>query len=275
MEKIILNFIADKDTTIGEFLINKGFSSQNIYQEIKFKNVLVNECVIDTKHYPIKIKDIIKVTLNDEENTLKENSNSFDILYEDQYLMVVNKPYNLNIQPVFYAETNNLSSMITFYYRQKGIKSMVHTINRLDKLARGLVIVAKNRYIKNLFKDITINKKYKCLVEGVTEQSGIIKNQILKDEITKQRVVVQEGGKECVTEYNRLETIDGNSVLDVTIKTGRTHQIRTSMASIGHPLVGDPLYNKNISEQEMYLCAYYLSFNHPITGKLIEISLQN
>ena len=266
MSKIQVNYFSKDKTTIGEFMKSNGFGDRNIYLEIKENNVLVNNQIIKDRNYIIEPGSKVTIFLNEEDNELFENDSPIDRVYEDDYFLIVNKPYNLDVEPSRYTTTNNLASMVTHYFKEKNIHSKIHLVNRLDKLTSGLVIIAKNRFIKNLFRNTKIIKKYKCLVEGIISKSGEIRNKIAKVD-NQSKHVISESGKECLTSYEVLEHIDGNTLLEVELHTGRTHQIRLSFSDIGHPLVGDPLYGNKTKENRMYLESYYLEFEHPITNK--------
>jgi len=269
---ITFEIVATKEERINSLLTGEGFSSSNIFNLIKEQHVLVNSTIIKGRNYIVHPDDVISITLNDEVNELYENDSPIDIVYEDEYILIVNKPYNLDVEPSLHTTTNNLASQITHYFKTHEIKSKIHLVNRLDKLTTGLVIVAKNRYIKNKFSKVHILKKYHCLVDGKTNEHELIVNRIMKDDNSDRRIIVKEGGKVCKTEYQLLKYKDGKSLLEITLHTGRTHQIRATMLDIGHPLTNDPLYNKEICG-DMFLQAYYLKFNHPITNKEIEIKI--
>lgn len=272
MSKIQLNYLSKDKISLDDFMKNHGFGDRNIYQEIKEENVIVNDLVIKDRNYIIPENSKIVILLNEEVNELYENNSPIDIVYEDEYFLIVNKPYNLDVEPSRYSTTNNLASMVTHYFKLKNIHSKIHLVNRLDKLTTGLVIIAKNRYIKNLFRNTKIVKKYKCLVEGEISSSGEIRNKIAKVDNSSKHII-DDSGKECLTTYDVIKQENGNTWLDVQIHTGRTHQIRLSFADIGHPLLGDPMYGNKAKENRMFLQSYYLEFNHPITNKHILIKI--
>ena len=189
--------------TINQFLIKKGYSENNIYHLISNKNVLINDKVVTSKNDTTPwFLSTITVTLNDELSTLPINKTKIDIVYEDDYLLIVNKPYNLDIEPTKANYIDNLSAMINDYFINHNIKSKIHLVNRLDKLTSGLVIVAKNQYIHNLFAKTKINKRYYALVEGNINNSGTIKVNLKKDENSIKRIVAEDG-KPCITKYKK------------------------------------------------------------------------
>ncbi len=272
MSNIVLNYISNVNTTINEFLSSKHYSDNNVYELIKKGNVLVNEYVVKGKNHKVNVNDKICIKLNDEENDLKRNETPLDIRYEDQYLLIVNKPSNLDIEPSRYNQINNLASMVSYYYDTIGVKSKIHLVNRLDNPTSGLVIIAKNRYIKNLFKFTKIEKYYYALLEGHLTSEGTIVNHIFKDKDGKRKVST-EYGKKCITEYKVEKYIDNDTLVSIHLVTGRTHQIRATFSSIGHPLIGDKIYNDHETNESMLLKANALQFIHPITEESVQIKI--
>lgn len=211
-----------------------------------------------------------------------------DILYEDEYLLIINKPYNMIIHPVSSDYEHTLSNAVMHYLiseDKKYSKENIHIVTRLDKDTSGICIFAKNAYIQQLFvskaKQVNLNKEYIAIVDGIISNNHqIIEKNIKRKEesiITRQ---VSDDGDYAKTEYFVLEkNHDKNyTVTKVKIYTGRTHQIRVHMAYINHTLLGDDLYaNKNNIQninkyiQRQALHCYHVSFFHPITGKFINI----
>ena len=260
--------------TINEFLLKKGYSENNIYNLIKNQNVTVNGKIVTSKHDKLNFLSEIVVVLNDELSTLPINKTEINVVYEDDYILIVDKPYNLDIEPTKSNYIDNLATMVNHYFVSHNIKSKVHFINRLDKLTSGLVIVAKNQYIHNLFSKIKIGKQYYALVEGNVKKYGSIRVNIKRDGDSIKRIVAKDG-KPCITLYNKIGYQHGMSLVNIKLLTGRTHQIRVSFAHINHPLVSDPLYNeKRHDTLTMYLRAYSLFFIHPISKKIIRIKVK-
>ena len=273
MKNIVISFISDKEETVSNLMLEKGFSPRNIFHEIEHKFVLQNSLPVRDKNSIVKIDDKIEITLIPEENELPLNSEKIDILFEDEYLLIVNKPTDLLVEPFKIGTNNNLASMVANYFFEHEIPSKVHIVNRLDKCTSGIVIITKNRYIKNLMCNTKICKKYLALVEGKTEPSGTIKIGIGKDPFCNSRKL-DDSGKESITKYETIsyDEKNNNSLIEAEILTGRTHQIRLSFSSIGHPLVGDEIYGSKIKDN-IQLKAYYLRFKHPILNKDIEIKI--
>ena len=273
MSDIILTYKHYFKEQISRFLLKKGYSENNIYHLIKNNNVLINNKVVRDKneYIPFK-KSLIKVILNKEESDLPVCDKKIDIVYEDDYFLIVNKPFNLDIEPSKNNYEDNLATRVNNYFFNHGIESKIHLVNRLDKLTSGLVIVAKNRYIHNLFVKTKIKKEYLAEVEGYCKKKGTIKIKIKKEDNSMKRCVCDDG-KLCISKYKTLSHHNNVSLVKVLLVTGRTHQIRVSFAHINHPLTNDPLYNTNAKSNNMKLIACSLKFIHPITKKKINVSL--
>ncbi len=248
--------------------MKKGYSEKNILQLFSNQCITVNGAIILDKRYILPFKKVkIEVVLCDEESSLPVYPENINILYEDPYLLIVDKPSNMDIEPTKANYENNLACRILSYYKEKNIHSKIHFVNRLDKMTSGLVIVAKNQYIHHLFSKINIKKFYIAKVEGKTPKKGTIKIKIKKSSDSMKRIVSPDG-KKCVTQYKRIFYQDNESLVKIRLLTGRTHQIRVSFLFIGHPLVNDMLYNPRSSAKEFYLRAYKVVFKHPVTKKL-------
>ena len=273
MKNITISFISEKSQTISEFMLEKGFSSSNIFHEINQKLVLVNSIPVRDKNVEIFKGDKVEIELVPESNKLPLNNDKIEILYEDEYLLLVNKPSNLLVEPYKIGTNNNLACMVANYFFEQEIPSKIHLVNRLDKCTSGIVIVAKNQYIKNLMCKTKITKKYLALVEGKTDTSGTIKINIDKEAFSNSRII-GESGKESITEYKTISYDEKRdvSLVEAEILTGRTHQIRLSFSSIGHPLIGDETYGSKRKE-DISLKAYYTEFKHPLINKDIKIKI--
>lgn len=195
------------------------------------------------------------------------------IIYEDEDLMIINKPADMPIHPSQGNYDNTLANAVAYLYEQRHEPFVYRCINRLDKDTTGLLILAKNMYSASLLSDMVkkrqIHREYRALASGKTPAEGIIDAPVARaDGSTIEREVNMHAGDRAVTHYKRLQYKNGYSLVSLKLETGRTHQIRVHMKYIGHPLPGDFLYNPDytvISRQALH--SYKLAFTHPVTGK--------
>lgn len=192
-----------------------------------------------------------------------------EVVYEDEDLLVIDKPDNMAMTPSAQHPSHTVVQRVLAHYEAAGWKQTVHPVTRLDRDTSGLLLIAKHPYIHSLFnRKEKIRRTYLALVEGVPEQEkGTIRASIARaeDSIISRKVVPE--GKAAVTHYKVEETGGGRSVVQLELETGRTHQIRVHMASLGHPLVGDTLYGGSASDLSngQALHSAKLSFTHPWT----------
>lgn len=199
----------------------------------------------------------------------------FQILYEDQDLLVVNKPAKMPVHPSQGNYENTLANAVAYYYEQKGEHFVYRCINRLDRDTTGALILAKNALSASLLsvqmKNRQIRRTYLALAQGCIPESGTITAPIARSgDSTIERIVDYEHGESAVTHYQRLDFQNGLSLAELHLETGRTHQIRVHMKQLGHPLPGDFLYNpdfRRILRQALH--SYQIEFTHPITGKAL------
>ena len=253
---------SSKTQTAKECLEENGFSKK-VIRSLKY--VIVDGIEVRLWMNVEENKNII-VPLKEETSDCISTKGELDILYEDEYILIVNKKNKVSSQPNVGHYTDSLANNIKYYYETKGINNTVHLVNRLDYETSGLVLVAKSSYIHNLFKKVDIIKKYYAVVEGILDNDGIIEKPIIRD--GKIRVI--GGEKNAITEYHVLNK-KTNTLIECILHTGRTHQIRVHMKSINHPVVGDNLYGNG---DNLALQSYYLKFIHPITKDNIEVKLE-
>ena len=242
------------------------------------KNVLLNGEATpwSTK---IHVSSIIYIPIyTDDLNVLKPLNLNLDVLYEDDDIMVVNKPPFLNTHPISEKDHHSLMNAVTAYINNKNIKP--RHIHRLDKDTSGAILLAKHAYAGALLDQALtageIKRTYAALVHGlVKKEEGTINAPIAKDRHTSGKMRISPSGKQAITHYKVLERNKSKHQTLVTcrLETGRTHQIRVHMSSIGHPLVGDTLYGGNADTRlnRQALHAYRLDFVQPITHKKLSV----
>lgn len=199
-----------------------------------------------------------------------------DIVYEDEDLILVNKPGDMVVHPSYAHYTDSLSNALAGYYKKTGQNHVIRTIGRLDRETSGLIIFAKNRHsaaiLSNQKDKMSRRKEYLALCHGLFgEKEGTVDAPIGQEEGQRMIRKVMESGKEAITHYRVLKEFSDYSLLRLKLDTGRTHQIRVHMHYLGHPLLGDNLYGKDIPDNHgmtrAALHAASLSFFQPVTGQ--------
>lgn len=196
-----------------------------------------------------------------------------DILYEDEDILVLNKPADMPVHPSIGNYTNTLANAAAFYFQQKNELCPFRCINRLDRDTSGALILAKNALsaaiLSAQMRNREIRRTYLAVVCGVTPPSGTVSAPIgrVSDSVI-QRQVDPEHGESAVTHYERLAVRNDHSLLEIHLETGRAHQIRVHMGYIGHPLPADYLYHPVYDHfKRQPLHSFQLNFRHPLTGK--------
>ena len=270
----------NKYKNINEILSLEFKISSKLKNKLIKKNmVFLNGNICDTRNN-INIGDKLIIDLNykeDNSNIIPKEMN-LDIIYEDNWLLVINKPAGITIHPSILHFDNSLSNGVRFYFDKIGLKKKIRPINRLDKDTSGLIIFAKCEYIQECLslqmKEGIFEKEYLCLVSGTFNQkAGTINLPIARKEGSIMERCIDEKGKQAITHYKVLKEFENYSLVQCTLETGRTHQIRLHMSSIGHPLLGDTLYGTSsplISRQALH--SYKIKFIHPITKKELELT---
>lgn len=244
--------------SINSFLERMHLSKKKIYDlKLKMK-----------EDFDKVINGIIDIN-TDEEINYKEEIGTLDIIYEDEYYLVVNKPRGI----IIHDESNSLANRVASYFIRNNIKSMVRYPSRLDKDTTGVVIFPKNMimasYLDYLFANDLVNKEYVALAYNkFKELNGKITYSISTDRHNNNKMVTTINGKKCKTMYKVL--YNGNiSYLSLRIKSGRTHQIRVHLSKIGHPILGDKIYGDG--NGSLMLCCKKIEFVN-FDGKLISFT---
>lgn len=207
-------------------------------------------------------------------NSLPQALTASMIAYEDDFLLIIDKPAGMLVHPTVSQWDGTLYDLVKDYYAAKGIKADIHPVSRLDKNTSGLVIFAKEPIIQFWLSQQEIVKEYLAIAQGhITEPNGIITAPIARKEGSIiERCVDYERGKEAKTAYTVLGYYGGNTLIKLQLFTGRTHQIRVHMAHLGHPLVDDNLYGTPGPQSRHALHAYRLAFKHPVGDFWLEIT---
>lgn len=268
--------------TAAEFLLEKGYSSRLIVAVRKTSDsLLANGSPVFT-NYRLKEGDQLTVLLPEMKSSDQIEAVPMDlaILFEDEHLMVIDKPAGMPVHPSQGNHDNTLANGVAWYFREKNLPFVFRAVNRLDRDTSGLILLAKNMLSSCILSDMVsahaIHREYSAVVCGKTEISGVVNAPIArKDGSTIERTVDFERGEPAVTSYVRLAYNKNTdlSFLRLLLLTGRTHQIRVHMKSIGHPLPGDFLYcpdYRYIGRQALH--SAYLRFPHPVTKELLEFT---
>lgn len=282
MERILEYRIvkADEGKTIKDFLLQSGFSGQNIVELKKIPRSILLNGVWEYVTCRVKENDELRIHIMEDESSEKipPVELTFPVVYEDEDIIVIDKPADMPIHPSLNNYDNTLGNAAAYYFAKQNKPFIFRCINRLDRDTTGLTILAKHMVSCSILQsdmmERKISREYLAIVEGTFEETeGIIDVPIgRKDGSTIERMVDSENGERAVTHYKVLEQKENVAMVALTLETGRTHQIRVHMTSIGHPLIGDFLYNPDNKEMDRQaLHAWHLSFVHPITKETMNL----
>lgn len=261
-----LEFIVNENTTIKEFIYKN--ISRNFYGYLKEHEVIFNINGHYSKaHENLHYKDQLSIIYNEEktqEGVL--SSEIIDIVYEDEYYIVVDKPAHLQSIPSANNPKDSVFNRLLYYFKDSN--DTVHLINRLDKETKGLVFIAKSNYATAIIKEV--NKVYFAKTTKPLEINiGIIDLPIAKSTEGIKRIIDFENGKKAITQY-KLISSDNLYTYEVNLLTGRTHQIRLHFSYLNSPLINDTLYGGEIyGDKTLGLVCKIISFTHPITKEKI------
>jgi len=278
MQRTLIYHIPESDTgmMIQDFLKGKGYSSGNIADLKKMPDSVYQNGHTAFMKEILQAHDILTIHIQEENSSEKipPVNLPLHIVYEDEDLMVIDKPADMPIHPSQNNYYNSLANAVAYYFDQKNCPFVFRCINRLDHNTTGLTIIAKHMVSGNILSQAVkrreIHREYLAIVRGhITPETGTITAPLgRKEGSIIERVVDYENGEHAVTHYQFLEERNGHSLISLHLETGRTHQIRIHLKHLGYPLVGDSLYNPDleyISRQALHSAR--LEFTHPITGE--------
>jgi 23S rRNA pseudouridine1911/1915/1917 synthase len=255
-----------------EFLIDQHLSKRTL-TAVKFDGgrITINGHEENVR-YHLSSGDFLEVRFPEEKpsDTLVAEQSALSIVYEDEDVLVIDKPWGMKSIPTKDEPKGSLANAVLGYFAKSGVSSTVHIVTRLDKDTSGLVLVAKHRHVHHLFslqqKKREIKRTYKAFAEGVLDNGcGIIEEPIGRKSDSIIEREVRSDGLYALTQYRVEEQFPGFAYIELRLETGRTHQIRVHLSFIGHPLAGDDLYGgslKLIGRQALH-CGE-LSFFHPV-----------
>lgn len=286
MEEIIYNIdTCDKGTRIDKFLSEKfeGKSRSYIQGLIEEESILVNNKKVKS-NYKLKENDEIKVFMKEPKELEVEAENiPIDIIYEDSDVIVVNKAKGMVVHPAPGNYNGTLVNALLYHCTDlSSINGVIRPgiVHRIDKDTTGILVIAKNdeahNKLSDQLKEHSMKREYYALVEGrIKKDSGTIDKPLARSKKDRLKIAITPEGKRAVTHYEVIERFKNASLVKCILETGRTHQIRVHMASIGYPLVGDPTYGlkkgKFKNEGQM-LHAKTLGFIHPTTNEYMEFT---
>ena len=272
-----LRHTATREGRLSTFLRDEMKMSSGLMNRLKWQQKIFVNGVPQHNDYQVKVGDVISVPLDEEEPEFPAEDGPLTILFEDEYLLAVDKPAGMLIHPSRSRFDGTLANFVAGYYRRTGQKSAFHPLTRLDRDTFGIVLLTKNAHIHSLLQLTPVRKTYHALTLGGPEDdTGIIDAPIGRKELPSLLREVREDGKESITEFEVLERGELCKLALHPI-TGRTHQLRVHCAYMGYPIVGDPQYGgekaMDFGWNSQALCAKKLEFDHPVTGEhLILIS---
>ncbi|AIT09035.1 pseudouridine synthase [Candidatus Francisella endociliophora] len=267
------------DVAINELF--EQFSRSQIQKWIKEGLIKVNGNTIKAKYIILGDEEIeINIELLPTNEWIAENI-TLDIVYEDDDIVVINKPINMVVHPGAGNMTGTISNALLYRYANQDKLPRAGIVHRLDKDTSGLMVAAKSSIayhsLVQQLSDRNVSRKYLAIVEGEIYSEGTINEPIGRDPNNRTKMAINYKGKDAITHYKPIDVYNGFTLIECQLETGRTHQIRVHMKSIKHPLVGDQTYNKSSvrlqkldidNPERQALHAYKLSFTHPITGRL-------
>ena len=270
-----LKWTAQREGRLSSFLKEELKMSTGLMNKLKWGDAIQVNGQPQWTNYGVRPGDVITVRLAEEEPEYPAEDGPLDIIYEDDHILVVDKPAGMLIHPSRAKNEGTLANFVFGYYRRTGQKSAFHPMTRLDRDTFGIVLLAKNSHVHALLQTVNVVKTYHALTFGGPElDCGTVDAPIARRELPSLLRYVGPEGKPSLTEYQVLERDEKLCKLALRPITGRTHQLRVHCSHMGWPILGDPQYGTEDSQMfseelgllHQMLCARRLEFDHPITG---------
>ena len=282
-----LKHIAERSGRLSTFLKQELGLSTGLMNKLKWNEKLFVNGIPRHADHTVQIGDVIIADLDEPEPDYPAEDEPFTILYEDEHILVVDKPAGMLIHPSRSRLTGTLANRVIGYYRRTGQNCAFHPITRLDRDTFGIVLLAKNAHIHGILNTFhaedKIQKIYHALVLGGPDtDTGTIDAPIARRPLPSLLRYVNQEGKPSLTRFTVLERNAGVAKLALQPVTGRTHQLRVHCAHMGYPILGDPQYGSEASQAKsaqmgltsQLLCAKTLSFPHPVTKESMTLTSQ-
>ena len=273
--------VKSADESIKQILKNEFNMSDMFILKLKnHKSIFINNVSVFI-NFKIHSGDVLKIIENFKEDSSNIVSNSdinLNILYEDDFLLIVDKPAGIPVHPSILHYEDSLSNGVKAYFEKINLNKKIRPVNRLDKDTSGIVIFAKNEYIQECLvkqmKSHIFKKKYWAVLDGlVKEDLGTINVPIARKAESIIEREVRDDGDVAISHFKVLDRLANMTVVEYTLETGRTHQLRVHSKYIDHPIIGDSLYGTEsclISRQALHACE--VSFVHPISKEILVIT---
>lgn len=267
--------IEESGYRIKRYLIKQGIPD-HVFKEIRSGNgqYLVNDQIVDN-HFLLKPGDLLEVVMpaSDQGENIVSTLGDFEIIYEDSYLLIINKEPNIATIPTKEHFTNSLANYVMSYYKRNGILANIHFVSRLDAPTSGLIMLAKTSYMTTLLQNTVITKKYLLETTSIVEPlEGIIELGIEKDPTSVIKRYTTTEFINSKTVYKTLYQENNHSFIEALLCTGKTHQLRLHFLSKNAPIVGDMLYGEETPDGILHLHSYYLEFIHPVTKEKLSFT---
>lgn len=255
-----IKFKVDKEISLKKFLLEKSISKRS-YKKLINNGLLTIDGNKTEKNINLNKGNLVKISIEDENLDYKTIYKKLDILYEDKDIIAVNKEANLTVNS---KNQESLSNYIAYYFKENNIRSKIRLINRLDMNTSGIMLIAKNKYAQAFYQSEieknNVNKFYISLVDGKLNIDRELKLNINYNSNLKKMELHPEG-KEIRTYFKSMKIYNNFSLVESKLLTGKTHQIRLSLSSIGHPILGDKLYGSKYKLNRFLLHSYKLEFS--------------